>query len=84
MILAAECGEGDGKQIEVLSVDAPEGTVVVPENTAAAEPPQTVKIDRFFEVPLTVEEGAVKVGGERLKANSVFVETDRIRNGRVC
>ena len=83
MLLAADCGEGEAKQLEVLTTDAAEGTPVLPEGFAETETPAEIKIDRFFEVPMTVSEFAVEVQGVRLTAAGQPLRTEKIRNGNV-
>lgn len=83
MLLAADCGEDGAKQIEVLTTDAPVGTVVAVENGGNAEPPAEIKIDRFFEIPISVNEFQVEVAGAALTVDGKPLRTQKIRNGNV-
>ncbi|MDY3939007.1 MAG: hypothetical protein SOZ27_01830, partial [Spirochaetia bacterium] len=71
------------KQLEVLTTDAPEGTPVLPHGTAQTETPKEIKIDRFFEIPITVRDFSVEVAGVCLTAGDRLLRTDTIRNGNV-
>lgn len=83
MLLAAECGEGDEKILEVLSSEAEVGTVISLQGTEGKCPPEVIKIDQFFQIPITVDEGSVVVDGVCLMAGGEKVVTQRVKKGSV-
>lgn len=83
MLLAAECGEGDEKILEVLSSEAEVGTVISLQGTEGKCPPEVIKIDQFFQIPITVDEGSVVVDGVCLMAGEEKVVTQRVKKGSV-
>lgn len=85
MLLAAEEGEGDDQIVEVLFVDAAPGTQVLLEGQD--EKPSSeytkLKIDHFFEVPITVRDNAVYVGETPLLCGGKPVTTQKVVQGKV-
>ena len=81
MLLAAEDEE---KNLEVLMPDAQPGMRVFLEGAAQADPPaKRISIDRFFETPIHVEGGAVKVGDTPLILAGSPLKTTKVLSGKV-
>lgn len=83
MLLAAENKE---KVVEVLFLDNVEpGDRIVLEGEDFKEYPypKRIKIDEFFDIPLKVEDGIVKVGSTPLVCNGQKVTTSVVKNGEV-
>ncbi|MDD9953021.1 MAG: methionine--tRNA ligase [Candidatus Woesearchaeota archaeon] len=72
MIVCAE----SGKELEVLFVDAPAGTLAVGDGTE-----EEITIDEFAQHKLTVKDNIPLVDGEQLKVGDVEVKTQKIANG---
>jgi methionyl-tRNA synthetase len=82
MLLAAE----EGETVEVLFADdANPGDPVVLEGEEPKPSSEytKLKIDHFFEIPMTVEESTVFVGGRPLKVAGRKVTTTRVKKGKV-
>ncbi|MFW5747873.1 MAG: methionine--tRNA ligase, partial [bacterium] len=82
MLLAAE----EGEVVEVLFADdaAPGDPVVLEgEEPKPSSEYTKLKIDHFFEIPMTVEESTVFVGGRTLKVAGRKVTTTRVKKGKV-
>jgi len=80
MLLAAEA---EDKSLEVLFLDAEAGTPVALEGFEAPAERKRLKIDRFFELPIRVEEYQVKVGDTLLTAGDVSLKTQKVAAGEV-
>ena len=91
MLLAAEPDEGEGgahgeeQVIDVLFVDhAAPGERVLPEGVSVPSPPtDEIDIDSFFEMPITVSNGTVQVGGRDLEVAGRKVKSSAISSGKV-
>ena len=91
MLLAASDCEGpageDGKgseRVEVLdAANAPLGTRAALEGLENFAASGEVDIDTFFSIPITVEDGTVKVGGRALTVGGVPVKTKTVLRGEV-
>ena len=81
MLLAAEDAEG---VLEVLMCRAAPGERASLEGTSLGDPPGgRVSIDRFFETPIHVENGAVLVGRSALMLGGAPLRTSAVLNGKV-
>jgi len=81
MLLAAEDNE---KNLEVLMSDAQPGERVFLDGAVPADPPvKRISIDRFFETPIHVEGGAVKVGDSTLILAGCPLKTSKVFSGKV-
>ncbi len=81
MLLAAE---DDEKKLEVLMPDAQPGERVFLEGVLSADPPvKRISIDRFFETPIHVDGGAVKVGDTGLTLAGSPLKTTKVLSGKV-
>ncbi len=84
MLLAAEDESGERETIEVLFVDEEPGTRVGLEGKPLPEEtPKKIKIDKFFEVPITVKDYTVMVGETPLIVGGKPVKTSTIAHGKV-
>ena len=85
MLLAASDKDSDGNErVEVLFVDTPPGTAVVPADTGTpAEPAKRIDIDTFFSIPIRAVSGTVKVGNAELRAGDAPVTTSTVTDGAV-
>jgi methionyl-tRNA synthetase len=85
MLLAAEQGEGEAEKVEVLFVDAEPGTPVLLEGQEPKPSSEytKLKIDHFFEIPLTVADNTVFVGENPLVCGGKPVRTRTISRGKV-
>ncbi|MFW6343192.1 MAG: methionine--tRNA ligase [Sediminispirochaetaceae bacterium] len=86
MLLAAEKeGDENRETIEVLDVpEAENGTRLHLEGLEPpAEAPKKLKIDDFFEFPITVKDYTVMVGTKALTVNGKPVKTTQIKDGKV-
>lgn len=81
MLLAAETE--DEKTLEVLFVDSEPGTKVIVEKQDRPAEIKRVKIDRFFELPITVKANQVYVGDSRLQLNGNSIKTKSVNSGSV-
>ncbi len=82
MLLAAE--SADEKTMEVLFVEAEPGTRALLEGYEKAPAPgNQIKIDRFFELPLTVDGHVVKAGAASLTLNGRPVKAGKVDKGSV-
>jgi methionyl-tRNA synthetase len=82
MLLAAETT--DEKIMEVLFVEAEPGTRVFAEGKENAPVPnKQIKIDRFFEIPLTVENNMVMTGKTILTLKGRPIKATRVEKGTV-
>ena len=82
MLLAAETV--DEKTMEVLFVDAAPGTRVYLEGrTDVPAPEKKIKIDRFFEIPVKVENHRVKCGDTPLTLSGKPVAAEKVGEGTV-
>lgn len=82
MLLAAD----EGDIVEVLFVEGVEpGTRVVldGDDSGKLETPSRIKIDKFFEIPIKVENKLVKVGETALNCGGIAVKTVKVSNGEV-
>jgi methionyl-tRNA synthetase len=82
MLLAAE-SEGI---VEVLfAPDAEPGTAVVLKESEGPSPdlPAEIDIDRFFSIPLRVEDGLAYAGETPLVAGKSEIRTERVKSGKV-
>jgi methionyl-tRNA synthetase len=85
MLLAAEQGEGEAEKVEVLFVDAEPGDPVLLEGQGPKPSSEytKLKIDHFFEIPLTVTDNTVFVGEKPLVCGGKPVRTRTISRGKV-
>ncbi len=85
MLLAASSGEGENEVVEVLFVpNASSGDRVSLKGVALPEEaPKRIKIDRFFEIPLTAKDGVVMVDNETLVVGEGPLATAKVLNGSV-
>jgi methionyl-tRNA synthetase len=84
MLLAAEDESGERDIVEVLFVDAEPGSRVgIEDKPLPEEAPKKIKIDQFFEVPMTVKDHTVMVGDTPLIIGGAPVTTKKIAHGKV-
>lgn len=86
MLLAAEKeGDQEHESVEVLFVDDVEpGTKLALEGMELPEqPPKKVKIDKFFDIPITVQDKKVMVGDKVLTVEGKPVTTSQVSQGKV-
>ncbi len=86
MLLAAEKQDEHGESfVEVLFADHAEpGTPVLLEGDAGAgEEKKRIKIEKFFEIPLTVRDHTVYAGSTALTAGGCSIRTKDVDNGDV-
>lgn len=86
MLLAASSGEGETEVVEVLFPDwAPVGSrlVLQGDDGAAPAPDKIISIDTFFEVPIRVEAGTVKIGSLALLAGGKPLNPAKVHTGEV-
>ncbi|MDC7222505.1 MAG: methionine--tRNA ligase, partial [Spirochaetales bacterium] len=82
MLLAAETS--DEKTMEVLFVQAEPGTRVFLEGQEDAQAPEKrIKIDRFFEIPVKVDDYTVKCGETSLTLNGAAIKAVKVQAGSV-
>lgn len=82
MVLAAE-PQGKEKVLELLTVDAAPGTPVLVDGIAAPSEIKRIKIDRFFELPILVNEGQVRIGESDLVCNGKALACSSVTKGTV-
>ena len=81
MLLAAEDSDAN---LEVLMSEARRGErVLLQGHSASDSPPARISIERFLEIPITVEGGQVKVGRSGLKIAGRPLRTMRVLEGKV-
>jgi methionyl-tRNA synthetase len=86
MLLAAEPEEkGEEEIVDVLFVDhATPGDRVLPEGVDAPDrTPEEIDIESFFSMPITVEDGVVRVGGRDLEVAGQKVKAPKVASGKV-
>ncbi|MDR1238549.1 MAG: methionine--tRNA ligase [Treponema sp.] len=85
LLAASDMGGEEGRErCEVLdAAGVPPGTGVLLEGGGTGTPPAEIDIDRFFSIPITVENHVVKAGGRALTLNGNPVQTRIIRDGEV-
>jgi methionyl-tRNA synthetase len=81
MLLAAE----NKKQMEVIFVDGQPGDRILLEGDSESleAPSRKIKIDRFFEIPITVRDHQVQVGETALCIKGNPVKTVKVADGEV-
>jgi methionyl-tRNA synthetase len=86
MLLAAEPEEkGEEEIVDVLFVDhATPGDRVLPEGVDAPDrTPEEIDIESFFSMPISVEDGVVRVGGRDLEVAGQKVKAAKVASGKV-
>jgi methionyl-tRNA synthetase len=89
MLLAAQPDGPEGapaETVEVLFVDhaTPGDRVLLAgSDPAAPAPADRIDVDTFFTMPIRVEDGTVRVGGQRLACAGKDVRTAKVVKGRV-
>ncbi len=82
MLLAADNKE-DMEVIFPSSGNPGDRVLLSGDNPNAPAPGKKIKIDRFFEIPIKVENHEVKVGATSLSIAGEIVKTSRVANGEV-
>ncbi len=81
MLLAAE---DEDENLEVIMPSAEPGDRVFLDGASPSDPPvKRVSIDRFFETPIHVEDGNVKVGETGLNLAGSSLKTTKVLTGKV-
>ena len=82
MVLAAEGKKGD-KKLELLFINAKAGTLVHLEKNEPKSEYKSLKIDRFFELPMVVKDKTVYVGDSKLTCDGSIIKCSNIITGTV-
>ena len=86
MLLAAEKeGDENRETVEVLFVDdvEPGARIVLEGQNIPEEAPKKIKIDHFFDIPITVKDNTVVVGDTPLTVSGKRITTSQVTRGKV-
>ncbi|MGL4524821.1 MAG: methionine--tRNA ligase [Spirochaetia bacterium] len=81
MLLAA--GDGEKDECEVLFVDAPHGTRVLPQGSEDISLEKTISIDKFMKYPMLCQDGKLMHAGVALMAGTIPVLAHQYVNSPV-
>ncbi|MDY7027442.1 MAG: methionine--tRNA ligase [Spirochaetota bacterium] len=86
MLLAAEKeGDENRETVEVLFVEdvEPGARLSLEGRDLPEEPPKKIRIDQFFDIPITVKDNTVMVGDAPLTVSGRKVTTSQVKQGKV-